>query len=68
MFLFHLRERIRARGGYTSLSKEAKINRTGLYKIVSEKGNPRLSTLAELLKPLGLRLSIEPEEHEHVKR
>ena len=33
-----------------------------LYKILSKNGNPTLETLQEILKPLGLRVSVAPDE------
>jgi len=34
------------------------IKRPSLYKILSKRGNPTLTTLQEILKPLGLRVSV----------
>jgi probable addiction module antidote protein len=49
------------------LAEEAKLSRESLYRTLSAKGNPRLSTLVVLLDVLGLRLRIKPkairEEH-----
>jgi DNA-binding phage protein len=40
------------------LAKRVKLTRPSLYKVLSKKGNPRLVTLQEILRPLGLRISI----------
>lgn len=43
--------------GMSSVAKEAGITREGLYKALSEKGDPRLSTLLGVMRALGLQLS-----------
>lgn len=48
-----------ARGGLGKLARQLKCSRTSLYKTLSAKGNPRLTTLAAILRALGLRLSIQ---------
>ena len=49
----------------TKLAKTTKLNRQNLYKILSEKGNPRLDNFGTILKGLGFKLSIEPYNHAH---
>ena len=44
--------------GMTKVAKEAGITREALYKSLSEKGDPKLSTLLGVMKALGLRLSV----------
>lgn len=46
----------RARG-MTDIAKETGISREGLYKALSEKGDPKLSTLLGVMKALGFKLS-----------
>ena len=38
------------------------LKRPSLYKILSKHGNPTLETLQEILKPLGLRVSVALDE------
>jgi len=40
------------------LAGQVGLKRPSLYKILSKKGNPTLATLQEILKPLGLRVSV----------
>lgn len=47
----------RARG-MTSIAKDAGVTREALYKALSEKGDPRLSTLLGVVKALGLKVSV----------
>ncbi len=58
-FMIALRHVIEARQeNMTDLADEIGITRQGLYKTLSEEGNPRLSTLNQLLKSLGMTIKI----------
>jgi probable addiction module antidote protein len=46
--------------GMPAVARRAKIERESLYRALSSKGNPRLSTLVAILRGVGLALSIEP--------
>lgn len=48
--------------GVSVLAKKTSLNRPGLYKIFSKKGNPRLSSLGPILDALGLRIRIEAKK------
>lgn len=43
--------------GMTALAKEAGMSRETLYRTLSAKGNPTLSTLLTVLRVLGFKLS-----------
>jgi probable addiction module antidote protein len=49
----------RARG-MTDISREAGVTREALYKALSQKGDPRLSTLLGVIKALGFQLTVRP--------
>ncbi len=49
----------RARG-MAQIAAETGRSRESLYRALSEKGNPQLSTLMGVLKALGLQLSVKP--------
>lgn len=57
-FLIALKDVVEAGGGMGALASRVGLKRPSLYKILSEKGNPTLETLQEILKPLGLRVSV----------
>ena len=59
-FLLALRDVAEAQGGLGKLAEETKLNRAGIYKALSVRGNPRLDTMERILHGLGFRLSIEP--------
>ncbi len=58
VFLLALRDIAEARGGMSKLAKEAELNRENLYRMLSENGNPELSSLRALLDALGFRLAV----------
>jgi probable addiction module antidote protein len=45
--------------GMTDVAKEAGITREALYKSLSDKGDPKLSTLLGVLKALGLKMNVK---------
>lgn len=45
--------------GMPHVAKEAGITREALYKSLSEKGNPKLSTLLGVMKALGFHLTVQ---------
>lgn len=46
--------------GMTELARRTGLSRETLYRTLSDKGNPRLDTLASILAAFGLRLSVAP--------
>jgi probable addiction module antidote protein len=49
----------RARG-MSRVAKEAGVTREALYKALSDKGDPRLSTFIGVMKALGFKLTATP--------
>ena len=47
--------------GMTHVAKEAGITREALYKSLSEKGDPKLSTLLGVMKALGFHLTVQAD-------
>jgi probable addiction module antidote protein len=45
--------------GIAKVAKAAGIERESLYRALSARGNPRLSTLLAVTKAIGLRLTVE---------
>lgn len=48
--------------GVRYVAKSAGLNRESLYRMLSEQGNPRLSSLFAVLKSIGLRLAVEIDQ------
>ena len=57
--LIALRQMTQAFGGVQSVAEKANLNATQLYRTLSEEGNPALSSLAAILRAMGLRLAVE---------
>jgi probable addiction module antidote protein len=59
VLLVALRRVAEARGGIAKVAKAAGIERESLYRALSVRGNPRLSTLVAVAKAVGLKLTVE---------
>lgn len=55
-----LRQMAQAFGGVQAVAAQAHLNPTQLYRTLSPKGNPALSSLSAILKAMGLRLAVQP--------
>ena len=60
VFLLGLRNVVEARGGMSALAKSTKLNRENLYRSLSKRGNPKLSSLSTILEALGIELQFTP--------
>ena len=61
-FLLALRYLAEARGGINVLSKNTKLNRQNLYKVLTGKTTPKFDTTVSIMKGLGYHLRAEPVE------
>jgi probable addiction module antidote protein len=61
VLLVALRRVAEARGGIAKVAKAAGIERESLYRALSSRGNPRLSTLVAVAKAVGLKLTVEAQ-------
>ena len=59
VLLIALRHLAEAKGGIAKIAKAAGVERESLYRALSTRGNPRLSTLTAVTKALGLKLTVE---------
>jgi probable addiction module antidote protein len=55
-------------GGMAALAEKTGLSREALYRTLSDKGNPRLDTLAAILSAFGLRLSVLPAAKTSTRR
>lgn len=63
VFLLAVKNVVEAQGGeMATLAKKAKLNRENLYRMLSEKGNPKLTSIISLLNVLGMDLAVQPYE------
>ena len=61
VFLLALQNVIQAQGGVSKIAKKTHRSRTSLYKTLSKKGNPYLSSVNELLDVMDLHLAVLPK-------
>jgi probable addiction module antidote protein len=59
-FLGLLRKVANAGGGIPKIAEAAGLNKTSLYRTLSDKGNPELRSFLAILAAAGLRMQIEP--------
>lgn len=52
--------------GVSDLAKRSGVTRAGIYKALGKDGNPSFETVRSILAAMGLRLTVEPAEHEAV--
>jgi probable addiction module antidote protein len=57
--LIALRQMAKAFGGVPVVAERAHLNATQLYRTLSPDGNPGLSSLAAVLKAMGMRLAVQ---------
>jgi len=50
---------IKAQGSVSQFSKDTDINRTHLYRIINNEVQPQFSTISNILKSLGFKLSVK---------
>lgn len=62
VFLLALKDVIDAQGGDISyLAREAHLSRQNVYRMLSNKGNPRWNSLTSLFNALGFQLQLLPK-------
>lgn len=49
-------------GGVGNVAQKSHLNRENLYKMLSKHGNPRLSSLKQLIQSLGLEMQVAPQK------
>jgi probable addiction module antidote protein len=58
--LIALREMTREFGGIHQVAQRANLNRSQLYRTLSDRGNPAFRTLVAILRTMGLRVAVQP--------
>ena len=47
-------------GNFSALARDTGMSREGLYKALSEDGNPSFATVVKITRALGMRLHVTP--------
>ena len=68
VLLIAVRRIAEARGGVARVAKAAGVERESLYRALSPRGNPRLSTLVAVTKAVGLKLTVETAPKRQTRR
>jgi probable addiction module antidote protein len=55
-------------GGMAALAEKTGLSRETLYRTLSDRGNPRLDTLAVILAAFGLRMTVQPARKSRARR
>jgi len=61
-FLLALRNVVEAHSGISKVARESKVTRQHLHRVLTEEGNPTLSTLKSILEAVGLTLDFSPQD------
>lgn len=60
IFLLALKNVLEAQGGdIATLAQKTDLNRENLYRMLSKKGNPKLTSIVSVLNALGLQLAVQ---------
>lgn len=59
IFLLALKNVVAAQGKVSKIAKMTKLNRENLYRMLSAKGNPKLTSIIPVLQSLGLHFSVQ---------
>jgi probable addiction module antidote protein len=62
LFLLALRNVAEAHGGMAVVAEKSHLNRENLYRMLSNRGNPEIRSIVNLLQSMGLRLTVEPQK------
>ena len=68
VLMLALRQVAQARGGVAAVARKATLTREATYRMLSESGNPALSSLTAVLAATGLQLSVKPMAPAKVRR
>ena len=58
VLLIVLRQLAEANGGMAKIAKKSGIQRESLYRALSSRGNPRLTTLLAVVRAMGMTLAV----------
>ena len=60
VFLSGLRNVVEARGGVRAVAKLSELNRENLYRVLSDRGNPKFYSLTAILDAIGISIQFKP--------
>jgi len=60
LLLLAIKNVVQAQGGITQLAESVGLSRQSIHHMLSEKGNPTLSSLINILEASGIKISFQP--------
>jgi len=60
VFLAGLRNVVEAHGGVRAVARLSELNRENLYRVLSERGNPKFYSLTSILDAVGISILFTP--------
>lgn len=63
VFLVALRNVVKAQGGVAALAEKTQKGRTSMYKTLSGSGNPYFKNVNEILRAMGMQITIELDQN-----
>ena len=67
VFLLALHDVAEAQGGVQKLAKKAGLNREHLFRMLSPRGNPKLSNFQSVVSTLGWKISLSEKNHHYLR-
>jgi len=68
VFLLGLRHVVDALGGVGGLAQKTELDRVNLYRTLSKRGNPKISSLLSILDAVGVELQFAPKRRKRKGR
>ena len=62
IFQLAVRDVVEAHGGMSKIADKVEVSRESFYRTLSKKGNPRFSTLMNVIKACGLDIAFSPRD------
>lgn len=59
VFLAAIKDVVSAQSSMSAIATKTNLNRENLYRMLSENGNPKITSITQVLQALGLKLSID---------
>ena len=66
LLLIAIKNVVQAQGGITQLAESIGLSRQSIHHMLSEKGNPTLSSLISILEASGIKISFQPKKNKAV--
>lgn len=59
VFLLALKDVVEAHSNLSDIARKTNLNRENLYRMLSRKGNPKLTSIQSVLNAIGMNLAVQ---------